>query len=66
MLIVNQIDSHIIIMLVFKSILIIVAVITAHARHFETSFKFSLFGRNDGWMFIDKMTFAPGKAQITF
>lgn len=53
-------------MLVFKSILIIVAVITAHARHFETSFKFSLFGRNDGWMFIDKMTFAPGKAQITF
>jgi hypothetical protein len=33
-----------------------------HPRILETEFKFSLLGRNKGWIYIDKMTFAPGKA----
>lgn len=36
------------------------------SRYFETSFKFSLFGRNKGWIYVDKMTFAPGIATIEF
>lgn len=34
------------------------------ARYFETSLKFSLFGRNEGWVYVDKMTFAPGTARV--
>lgn len=34
------------------------------ARYFQTSFKFSLLGKNKGWVYIDKMTFAPGSARI--
>lgn len=33
-------------------------------RIFETQFKFSLFGRNKGWVYLDKMTFAPGAATV--
>ena len=35
-------------------------------RIFESSFKFSLLGRNGGWMYLDKMTFAPGQGQVIF
>jgi len=33
-------------------------------RIFETQFKFSLLGRNKGWVYLDKMTFAPGAATV--
>jgi hypothetical protein len=33
-------------------------------RIFETQFKFSLFGRNKGWVYLDKMTIAPGAATM--
>lgn len=36
----------------------------ASARFFETSIKFSLFGHNEGWVYVDKMTFAPGTARV--
>ena len=38
----------------------------AAGRHFETSVKFTLLGRNKGWVYLDKMTFAPGTARIAF
>jgi hypothetical protein len=34
------------------------------ARIFETQFKFTLFGINKGWIYLDKMTIAPGNATI--
>jgi hypothetical protein len=37
-------------------------IMIASPRIFETEFKFSLLGRNKGWIYLDKMTFAPGKA----
>ena len=30
------------------------------SRVLETLMKVSFIGRNDGWVFLDKMTFAPG------
>ena len=47
--------------LILSSILIFVS-----SRYFETTLKFSLFGRNKGWVYVDKMTFAPGTATIEF
>lgn len=47
--------------LIFSSILALTV-----SRYFETSFKFSLLGRNKGWVFVDKMTFAPGNARVEF
>ena len=49
-----------------KKIFLIVSLllILTKSRYFETSFKFSLFGRNKGWMYVDKMTFAPGTAKV--
>lgn len=43
---------------------IIILVTFVCSRHFETSFKFSLLGRNKGWVYVDKMTFAPGIASV--
>lgn len=45
--------------LIFAYIIVIAA-----ARYFETSFKFTQFGRNKGWIYLDKMTFAPGNARV--
>jgi hypothetical protein len=46
-------------------IIIILAILQfieiGECRIFETSMKFSNFGRNKGWIYLDKMTFAPGK-----
>lgn len=42
--------------------LLLVLISLSHSRIFETSFKFTLLGRNKGWIFIDKMTIAPGMA----
>jgi hypothetical protein len=36
------------------------------ARLFETELKFSYFGANQGWLYLDKMTFAPGKVAYRF
>lgn len=30
------------------------------SRLFQTTMKFSNFGRNKGWIYLDKMSFAPG------
>lgn len=32
-------------------------------RTFETQMKFSNFGKSDGWIFLDKMSFAPGTVE---
>jgi hypothetical protein len=44
------------------SLLAVVCLLVAGAdsRYFETSVKFTLLGRNKGWVYVDKMTFAPG------
>jgi hypothetical protein len=34
------------------------------SRYFVTTLKFNLFGINKGWVYIDKMTFAPGTATV--
>jgi hypothetical protein len=34
-------------------------------RHFETSMKFTSFARDKGWIFLDKMSFAPGVVKFT-
>jgi hypothetical protein len=45
--------------------LILLALSTlSSGRIFETQFKFSLLGRNKGWVYLDKMTFAPGAATV--
>jgi hypothetical protein len=49
------------ILIILSSILVL-----TFTRYFETSFKFTLFGRNKGWVYIDKMTFAPGNARVEF
>lgn len=41
---------------------ILVLISLTQSRIFETSFKFDLLGKNKGWIFIDKMTIAPGSA----
>lgn len=56
---------HFIINKMLKLFLILTIIINlTQSRYFETSFKFSLLGRNRGWMYIDKMTFAPGTARV--
>lgn len=47
------------IFLVLSSLLVL-----ALSRYFETSLKFSLFGKNKGWIYVDKMTFAPGTVKV--
>lgn len=47
-----------------SAILILAFLALAAARIFETEFKFTLFGINKGWIYLDKMTFAPGSATI--
>lgn len=48
-----------------KGIILLCALLTVISpRHFETSLKFTLFARNKGWVYVDKMTFAPGTAQV--
>lgn len=36
----------------------------ADSRYYQTSIKFTLFGQNKGWVYIDKMTFSPGTAKV--
>ena len=36
------------------------------SRIFQSTFQFSLIGRNNGWMYLDKMTFAPDQAEVIF
>lgn len=51
----------------FKIFLLLVALLLqAQARYFETALKFTLFARNKGWVYLDKMTFAPGTASVEF
>jgi hypothetical protein len=45
-------------------IFLIAMVSLSSARILETQFKFTLFGRNKGWIYLDKMTFAPGAATV--
>jgi hypothetical protein len=47
-------------------VVLLLILVASQARHFETTIKFTLFGRNKGWIFIDKMTFAPGAARVIF
>lgn len=47
-----------------RILLSIILLQLAYSRYFETSLKFTLFGRNKGWVYIDKMTFAPGTATV--
>ena len=44
---------------IFAAILVL-----TYARYFEISFKFTLLARNRGWIYLDKMTFAPGNARV--
>lgn len=45
-------------------ILIIALLSIVSSRYYETTIKFTLFGQNKGWVYIDKMTFAPGTAKV--
>ena len=51
----------------FKIFLLLVTLTAiAETRYFETALKFTLFARNKGWVYLDKMTFAPGTASVEF
>lgn len=45
-------------------IILVTLVVLSQGRIFETQFKFTLLGRNNGWVYLDKMTFAPGAATV--
>lgn len=47
-------------------LLLTTLLIASESRYFETALKFTLFARNKGWVYLDKMTFAPGMASIEF
>jgi len=44
----------------FRTIIITALLWHSLNRVFETSMKFSNIGKHDGWVYLDKMTFAPG------
>ena len=37
-----------------------ILVYLSSSRLFQTTMKFSTFGKNKGWIYLDKMSFAPG------
>jgi hypothetical protein len=46
---------------------ILLIILTAvQTRIYENSYPFTTLGNARGWIFIDKMTFAPGTARIVF
>lgn len=46
-------------------IVFLVALVTlAQGRFFESQYSFTIFGRNKGWIYLDKMTIAPGYATM--
>ncbi len=47
------------IFLVINSIIVLTI-----SRYFETSLKFTQFDKDKGWIYIDKMTFAPGTVKV--
>ncbi len=47
----------------FRSLIITILICLCANRVFETSMKFSNFGKNDGWIYLDKMSFAPGTVE---
>lgn len=48
--------------------IVVVAFLAAlsSSRIIETQFQFTLFGVNKGWIYLDKMTVAPGSARVVF
>lgn len=47
----------------FRSSIITILICLSVSRVFETSMKFSNLGKNDGWIYLDKMSFAPGTVE---
>lgn len=47
----------------FRNLIIAILVSVCACRVFETSMKFTNFGRHEGWIYLDKMSFAPGTVE---